>query len=276
MLRASGEVPAGPAVIGAVAPEGDATADRPALEVRELTAVNEAREARFVLAVERLQVRRCEALAIAGPSGAGKSTLLDVLAFARRPATAGVFRLTTRSGEIVDVQATWQRRDLDRLTGLRARHQGYVLQQGGLLPFLTVGRNIGLSQAVLGEPDRGRVAALAERLGLVGLLDRLPAELSAGQRQRVAIARALAHAPEIVLADEPTASLHPALADTVMSLLVEHTAAGDAALVLATHDPDRAARHGFEIIPIMVDPESGTGETRSRLAGPAHSRQPPT
>jgi putative ABC transport system ATP-binding protein len=106
----------------------------------------------------------------------------------------------------------------------------------------------------------------------------MPATLSGGQRQRVAIARALAHAPEIVLADEPTASVHPALADAVMALLVEQARAGDAALVLATHDPDRAARQGFEIIPVATGTVNGGlgGTTRSRFSRPGNGSAGPS
>ncbi|HYZ31828.1 MAG TPA: ATP-binding cassette domain-containing protein [Crenalkalicoccus sp.] len=214
----------------------------------------------FEILVERLQVHRGEALALAGPSGAGKSTLLNLLALALRPASADRFALNTRGGATIDLAALWRRREEERLTATRAAHMGYVLQRGGLLPWLSVRRNIALSQAVLGRRDSARVVAVAERLEIAALLDRMPATLSVGQRQRVAIARALAHRPEVVLADEPTASVHPALADAVLALLIEQAREEDAALVLATHDPDRAARHGFTIV--KVEP---AGPGRSRL-----------
>lgn len=205
-------------------------------------------------------MRRGEALALTGPSGSGKSTLLNLLALALRPAEAATFALNARDGTAIDLGALWRRRAEEALTATRAAHMGYVLQQGGLLPYLSVRRNIALSQAVLGRPDPARVETIAARLGIAPLLDRMPATLSVGQRQRVAIARALAHRPEVVLADEPTASVHPALADAVLALLIEQAREEDAALVLATHDPDRAARHGFAILP--VEP---AGEGRSRL-----------
>ena len=225
----------------------------------------------FELLVESLVVRRGEAVAFAGPSGSGKSTLLDLLALALRPSRAGVFSLGTRAGPSIDVAALWRAGDEDGLTAARAAHLGYVLQQGGLLPFLSVRQNIALGQAVLGRPDPARVEAVAERLEIAPLLDRPPATLSVGQRQRAAIARALAHRPEVVLADEPTASVHPALADTVLALLVEQARQEDAALVLATHDPDRAARHGFEIVPVeaVAGEDIGGGRSRVRRPGPS-------
>ncbi len=216
---------------------------------------------RFELVVDAFDVRRGDTVALVGPSGSGKSTLLDLLALTLRPSGFDRFALVTRTAGTIDIGALWRNRDEDRLTSTRAEHVGYVLQQGGLLPFLSVRQNMALGQAVLGRPDPARIEALAERLEIAALLDRAPATLSVGQRQRAAIGRALAHRPEIVLADEPTASVHPALADTVLALLVEQARRDDTALVLATHDPDRAERHGFEIVRMEI--ETGQGGGRS-------------
>ncbi|MGE3934048.1 MAG: ABC transporter ATP-binding protein [Rhodospirillaceae bacterium] len=233
----------------------------PAFDLVRVSRAHSAAGSRFVLEVDAFAVRRGEALALVGPSGAGKSTMLDLLALALKPDAAERFTLTARDGAAVDIAAAWATGAIDRLTAARAAHLGYVLQQGGLLPFLTVAENIALSQRVLGRRDPERVRTLAERLDIAALLDRKPAALSVGQRQRAAIARALAHDPEILLADEPTASVHPALADTVLALLVEQARAADAALILATHDPDRAARHGMEIVQVAVSAE-GAGRSR--------------
>ncbi|MFN7305835.1 MAG: ABC transporter ATP-binding protein [Acetobacteraceae bacterium] len=215
----------------------------------------------FELVVEAFSVARGEALALVGPSGSGKSTLLDLLALARQPVSAGQFLLTPREGKALDLAALWRARDENRLTAIRAAHFGYILQTGGLLPFLSVRKNIALSQAVLGRPDPAHLEALATRLEIGAFLERMPASLSVGQRQRVAIARALAHRPEILLADEPTASVHPALADRVMALLLEQAREQDTALILATHDPDRAARHGFTLLPISTEANQGIGRS---------------
>jgi len=218
----------------------------------------------FELVIEDFSITRGEALALVGPSGSGKSTLLDLLALARRPSSTGRFLLTPRAGKAIDLGAIWRAGDDNSLTAIRAAHFGYILQTGGLLPFLSVRRNIALSQAVLGRPDPAHIEALAARLEIASLLERMPASLSVGQRQRVAIARALAHRPEILLADEPTASVHPALADTILALLIEQAREQDTALILATHDPDRAARHGFTILPIRTEAGSA-GAGRSWL-----------
>lgn len=218
----------------------------------------------FELVVETLTIHRGEAVAFAGPSGSGKSTLLDLLALTLRPRAMAAFALATRAGTTIDLGACWRDRAEDRLTGTRAAHLGYVLQQGGLLPFLSVRQNMALGQAVLARPDPARITALAQRLEIEALLDRPPATLSVGQRQRVAIGRALAHRPEIVLADEPTASVHPALADSILALLIEQAREDDTALILTTHDPDRAARHGFEVVRLATDSGSGGGRSTVR------------
>ena len=218
----------------------------------------------FELVIEEFSITRGEALALVGPSGSGKSTLLDLLALARRPLSTSRFLLTPRTGKAIDLGAVWRAGDDNSLTAIRAAHFGYILQTGGLLPFLSVRRNIALSQAVLGRPDPAHIEALAARLEIASFLERMPATLSVGQRQRVAIARALAHRPEILLADEPTASVHPALADTILALLIEQAREQDTALILATHDPDRAARHGFTILPIRTE-AGNAGAGRSWL-----------
>lgn len=215
----------------------------------------------FELLVEALSVNRGEAVAFAGPSGSGKSTLLDLLALTLRPKHVGSFSLTTRTATTIDLGALWRDRHEDRLTGTRAAHLGYVLQQGGLLPFLSVRQNMALGQAVLGAPDAARIVALARRLEIDALLDRKPATLSVGQRQRVAIGRALAHRPEVILADEPTASVHPTMADTILALLVEQARHDDTALILTTHDPDRAARQGFEVVRLSTEATDGGGRS---------------
>lgn len=226
----------------------------------------------FELVVEAFSIRRGEAVALAGPSGSGKSTLLDLMALTLRPSAIGCLTIGTRGGDVIDIGALWRGKNEDRLTGTRAAHLGYVLQQGGLLPFLSVRQNIALSQAVLGRPDPARVVVLAERLEIADLLDRAPATLSVGQRQRVAIGRALAHRPEVVLADEPTASVHPTLADSILMLLMDQARLDDTALVLATHDPDRALRHGFDVVRIETGGANGTG--RSRVRRDPHSSAP--
>lgn len=209
----------------------------------------EGRDRSFELTAERLAVPVGGAVAFVGPSGSGKSTLIDLLAMTLRPDGAQRFVFSDPAqGRAIDVMALWRRRRLDRLGRLRARHFGYVMQTGGLLPFLSVYENIALPQKLRGRHLPGRIWQLADRLGIAGLMSAAPAKLSVGQRQRVAIARALAHDPDIVLADEPTASLDPVAADAALNLFIRLVGHSKSALVIATHDRALVSRFDLPII----------------------------
>ena len=190
----------------------------------------------FRLRVPSLQIARGEKIALIGESGCGKSTLLDMLAFILRPSTAGAFRFRPQddSGPL-DVDAYWQRDRHNRLGDMRKRHIGYVMQTGGLLSYLSVRENMSLCRSVLGMGDDGTVEHLAEKLGIASHLGKLPDALSTGERQRVAIGRALAHRPEIVIVDEPTASLDPYAAENVMSLFIGLAEDFNSTVILASH-----------------------------------------
>ena len=217
--------------------------------------------ARFRLQVPALAIGRGECLALVGPSGCGKSTLLDLLALVLGPdPQPGSFRLSPPADAPSDLAALWQLGRADTLAALRGRHLGYVLQTGGLLGFLSVRRNIALPRTLLGLNDDGSVEALSERLGIERHLDKRPGELSVGERQRVAIARALAHAPAVVLADEPTASLDPLSAETVMRLLLDLAAERGTTLLIASHDLALVGRFGLPRLTLSVAAaEDGSG-----------------
>ena len=187
-------------------------------------------------------------LALIGESGAGKSTLLELLAMILRPTRATRFEFRPHvDGATYDIANLWAQRATDALGRLRSRHIGYVLQHGGLLPYLSVKRNIELSCELLGQPVADVAARLAARLGIEGQLQRLPAELSVGQRQRAAIARALAHAPAIVIADEPTAAIDPINAERTVALLGELADELGVTLILATHAHSLVREAGFTL-----------------------------
>ncbi len=190
----------------------------------------------FELQVPSLEVHPGEVIALVGESGCGKSTLLDLLALVLRPTSSRVFRFTDpNSAEKVDPAGLWEDEQEDALARLRRTHMGYVLQTGGLLPFLDVRRNIELSSRVSGR-EPGPVSELAVQLGIGNCLDRMPARLSIGQRQRVAIARAVAHAPALVLADEPTAAVDKQRGAQIMERLAMLARKQGTAVVVVTHD----------------------------------------
>lgn len=190
----------------------------------------------FRLHVPSLQIALGEKIALIGESGCGKSTLLDMLSMTLRPSNAGSFRFRPeKNAEPMDVADLWRRNKLDRLSDLRRSRIGYVMQTGGLLPYLTVRENINLSRKLLHMPEDDLVEILAKDLGIKQHLDKQPHQLSVGERQRVAIGRALAHRPSIVIADEPTASLDPLTAERIMSLFIELVDELHITVILASH-----------------------------------------
>lgn len=198
----------------------------------------------FELHVPHLLIPRGEVLFVAGRSGSGKSTLLDLLAGTLAPDRAGDFQIFSASEPVRDLADLWRRRRFNALAALRGRSIGYVLQTGGLLPYLSVGQNIALTTRIAARPDSDHIRALAQRLGIAALLDLPPDRLSVGERQRVAIARALAHRPDILLADEPTASLDPSTAEQVFDLLIETVDRLGTTAVIASHDATRTGAAG--------------------------------
>jgi len=194
----------------------------------------------YALRIPSLRIRAGEKIAITGPSGCGKSTALDILGMALKPDSAEEFLFApaglTRS---VDVAGAWRKGAQNRLAALRLQHMGYVLQTGGLLPFLNVYENMELAARTLALPQRKeRIEHMAERLGIGRLLRSLPGQLSVGERQRVAIGRALATLPDVILADEPTASLDPYHARAVMDIFLGMVEEAGTTLILVTHAPE--------------------------------------
>lgn len=213
--------------------------------LREVVKSWVAPDAVFQLSIPHLEVKAGQQIVVQGQSGCGKSTLLDVLAMTLEPTSNEHFHFRPDAGAGVDIRDAWAHRRMDQLAGLRGRHIGYVLQTGGLLPFISVRENIELPRLLCGLPAGETSLALAERLQITDQLDKLPAALSVGQRQRVAVARALAHEPAVVLADEPTASLDPHTATEVMDLFVELAVQRGVTLLLASHDWARVNELGF-------------------------------
>jgi putative ABC transport system ATP-binding protein len=204
--------------------------------LRDVVRTRESEGVAFRLAVPSLQIAQGEKIALIGESGCGKSTLLDMLAFILQPSSAGAFRFRPVSlKEPLDIAEHWAKRRQNLLGDLRKRHIGYVMQTGGLLPYLTVRENMNLSRTVVGLKTDDTVPELARELGIGRQLDKLPENLSTGERQRVAIGRALAHRPSIVIADEPTASVDPFAAEKIMSLFIGLVEEMNITVIVASH-----------------------------------------
>ena len=173
-----------------------------------------------------------EFVAIVGDSGVGKSTLLNCLAGLDHWDAGRITHGSTDLGPLDDTaRALWRR-----------AHVGFVFQAFHVLPHLDVAQNVALPLMLLDQNDAARVQHMLAAVGLDGLGERLPQQLSGGQLQRVAIARALVHRPALLLADEPTGNLDPTTAARVMDLLLAQTREYGASLVLVTHSDAAAAR----------------------------------
>ncbi|MFO7633242.1 MAG: ABC transporter ATP-binding protein [Caldilinea sp.] len=176
-----------------------------------------------------LGVRRGEFVALVGPSGSGKTTMLAMLAGLLKPS----------DGQIIIASKDIGRMSEGKRTRFRGQYIGFAFQANNLVPFLTAQENVELLLRLNGKLDRqGRQRArdLLIRLGLGDRLKNRPGQLSGGQQQRVAIARALIHEPEVVLADEPTASLDTERAHQVVQTFAELIHEQNRAGIMVTHD----------------------------------------
>jgi len=187
---------------------------------------------RLVLAVARWEVPAGARRAVVGPSGSGKTTLLAILGALVMP-TRGRLRV---DGADVSAMSPAAR---DRW---RARNVGLIMQTPHLLAPLDAVENVTAAQYLAGqEVDSRRARELLDALGVGGRAAARPRQLSRGEQQRVAIARAVVNRPRLLLADEPTANLDDASCTAVLDCL--ERAAGEAILVIATHDARVKARY---------------------------------
>jgi putative ABC transport system ATP-binding protein len=210
-------------------------ASAPIVELNDVSkAYAEGEALREVLTGASLSLHRGEFVVLLGRSGSGKSTLLNLISGIDLP-TRGTVRV--------------EGRELSRLsererTLLRRERIGFVFQAFNLLPTLTVEENVRLPLELTGRTGAAADARVRELLGQVGLGGRersFPDRLSGGEQQRVAVARALAHAPPLLLADEPTGNLDEQTGRQVLDLLVGGIRRDNACAFVVTHDPELAA-----------------------------------
>ena len=170
-----------------------------------------------------------EFLALLGPSGSGKTTLLSVI--------GGL--LSPTSGQVMIGATPITGMSKKEQTRFRANRVGFVFQGFNLVPFLTARENMTVMASISNAPRpeiEERTDQLLEELGLTERGDNLPEQLSGGERQRVAIGRALVTDPDLILVDEPTASLDTELGTQVVQLLASEIKTRGKAGIMVTHD----------------------------------------
>jgi len=176
--------------------------------------------------------------ALCGPSGSGKTTVLNLIGGLDVPTRGKVFLENRDLGDLNGAEIAHIRRD----------RIGFVFQAYNLIPVMTAYENAEFVLKLQGRPERecrDRVMAILTEVGLAGLEHRRPDEMSGGQQQRVAIARAIVTQPAVVLADEPTANVDSATADSLLDLMQRLNREDGITFLFSTHDQrvmDRARR----------------------------------
>ncbi len=203
----------------------------PIIEVKNLRRVYDGKAPVTALNDISFEIMSGEFVAIMGRSGSGKSTLLHQLSLIDTPTEGTILLDMIDITELSDIQKT----------EFRLEHLGYVFQEYALIVEFTTLENVFLPAMALGTASTVYKKRAEELLKLVGLgerLDHYPHELSGGEQQRVAIARALINEPKIVFADEPTANLDSASAQTVLELFSQLNKELKQTIVMVTHEPD--------------------------------------
>ena len=193
--------------------------------------------------------------AVIGPSGGGKSTFLSAIAGFLAP----------DHGRIL-----WGGRDQ---TGLPPgdRPVSILFQDNNLFPHLTVAQNVGLAlqpRLRLSTSDRARVAEVLASVGLTGMEDRKPGNLSGGQQSRAALARVLLADRPVVLLDEPFAALGPGLKQDMLGLVRERLAGPDRVVLMVTHDPQDARLVADEVVLVADGRATAPVATKTLFADP--------
>jgi cell division transport system ATP-binding protein len=187
-----------------------------------------------VLVDINLDIEKGEFVFLTGPSGAGKTTLLRLVFLAERPTHGQILVGGRNISRLRESGIPYLRRNI-----------GVVFQDFKLLGNRSVAENVGFTLDVLGAPRdevRAKSLKMLRRVGLEHKADVSPQRLSGGEQQRVALARALVNDPAVLLADEPTGNLDPALTVEIMDLLCDVNARGTTVIV-ATHDASLIERY---------------------------------
>ncbi|MFC1833457.1 ABC transporter ATP-binding protein [Thermodesulfobacteriota bacterium] len=175
-----------------------------------------------------LHIQRGERIILLGKSGSGKSTLLNLIGGVDLPTSGRVYF----DGREISALSPHE------LAQYRRAKVGFIFQSFNLFSTLTVGENVTLPMDLLGVPGNRKAEEVLAAVGLDGMWDRFPEQLSGGEQQRVAIARALVKDPPIILADEPTGNLDLDTGNGILKLIDEACRSRGATLIMATHNRD--------------------------------------
>ncbi len=177
-----------------------------------------------------LKIDSGEFAAIVGPSGSGKTTFLNIISGLDKPTSGKVWLAGRELSEMTGSELSDFRRD----------HVGFIFQAYNLIPVLTVFENVEyimLLQGIAVSERRRRVSEILREVGLQGMENRMPSRLSGGQQQRVAIARAMVSAPDLILADEPTANLDSTTGGELIEMMRDLNRKMKMTFLFSTHDP---------------------------------------
>lgn len=202
-----------------------------------------------------LEVPAGAVVAVIGPSGAGKSTLLGMIAGFLPPCAGRI---------------NWMGKDITPLPP-GARPVSVIFQDNNLFPHLTAFQNVALGlrpSLRLSPEETERVRKVLARVGLAGLEDRRPAQLSGGQQSRVALARVAVAARPVALLDEPFAALGPALRHEMLALVSELAAETGLTVLIVTHDPEDARRIAPQTILVSDGIAAAPADTAGLFADP--------
>ena len=198
------------------------------LKVENLTkVVHDGEGEKEILHPTQFNVHSNEFVAIVGPSGSGKSTLLTLLGGLQSATTGHIMMDNT---DLLSLSSGKQ-------SHFRFEHIGFVLQSSNLVPYLTVHEQFKLIDKIRKEKENTALLnELVKQLNIEQIMQKYPADISGGERQRVAIAKALYQDTEIILADEPTASLDTVRSEEVVRLLHDETKQHHKLTIMVTHD----------------------------------------
>ena len=223
------------------------------LAIKDLSITRGVGEQSFTVSLPHLSLTEGEVIALCGSSGCGKSTLLEMIGLILKPDTLSQYNFdcVTLNMDLAPlIQWNYQK----TLAEIRSKNLGFMLQNGCLLPFLSVWQNILLpcqTNEILA--DEVWLHHLCEKLNIGHLLAKYPKQLSIGERQRVAFVRSISHKPLLLLADEPTSALDPHHSEVLFHLMLSLAKQQKIAVLLVTHDWDLVQRNKLRTFSAKLD-----------------------